>query len=92
MEDIVGLLFVWLVLEVVFWGVMYTTGSVLIRIISLGKCLPDRVARSESGRVSKKQSGFCLIRHSGQIYLGAWAVCILGLAFWAVVVLCFVFI
>ena len=87
MEDFIGFLFIWLMFEFIFWGVIYATGSVLIFIISFGKWVPDSIIRSNSGRVSKKQSGFGLINRSGQIYLGAWGVCILGLSFWTLIVI-----
>ena len=92
MINFIGFLFIWLILEFIFWGVMYSTGSVLTHIISFGKWLPDSITRAETGRVSTKQSGVGLIKRSGQIYLGAWGVCFLGLLFWMLVILCFVLI
>lgn len=85
MEETIGFLLVWLLMELIFWGFMYFTGFALVLLISFGKLKPDALSRLESGRVAKRQSGFKVFDREGKKYLGAWGVCAVGLFFWAVV-------
>lgn len=91
MDDFIGFLFFWLFIEFIFWGLAYSTGSLLINLFSLGKWYPDSLLKNkETGKILKHQSGFKLIKRSNKTYLGASAVAFIGFCFW-VAVLFFIF-
>ncbi|MAZ66239.1 MAG: hypothetical protein CMF25_03945 [Kangiellaceae bacterium] len=85
MEESIGFLLAWLLVELIFWGCMYFTGFALVPLFSFGKLKPDGLSRLESGRVAKRQSGFKVFDREGIKYLGAWGVCAVGLVFWIAV-------
>ncbi|WP_339898854.1 hypothetical protein [uncultured Gilvimarinus sp.] len=85
MEETIGFLAIWIIIELFFWGCIYFTGFALVLLASFGKLKPDLLSRLESGRVSKKQSGFKVFERDGKKYLGAWGVCVVGLLFWIAV-------
>lgn len=88
MEDILSLMFMILFIEVIFWGLAYFTGSLLIPIVSLGRWRPEVLVRDgDTGKRQVIQSGFTLIERSGETYLGAFGVSIIGMCFWIVVVI-----
>ena len=87
MEDIFGYIFICIFMEAIFWGVAYTTGRVLTPIISFGKWHADSILiNSETRKKEKKQTGLKLVERSGNIYLGATGVCLVGLCFWGIVI------
>jgi len=90
MEDILGFIFILLFIEVIFWGVAYSTGCLLTPIVSFGKWQPDCLIKNENNKTrGKKQSGVTLIKRAGQTYLGAIGVSLLGLSFWFLVITLF---
>ncbi len=81
-------------MEVLFWGIAYGTGRILTRtpIVSFGKWRADRLVRDEdSGKINKRQSGVEIIHKSGSVYFGAIGVCLIGIGFWALVIVGFTF-
>lgn len=85
MEDILGYFLVSLFVETILWGVAYTTGSILTPIISFGKWRADSLQiNSETRKKEKKQTGLKLIEKSGELYLGALGVCLVGFCFWGI--------
>lgn len=46
MEDFIGLLFFWLFIGFIFWGLAYATGSLLITLISPGNGYPDSLLKN----------------------------------------------
>jgi hypothetical protein len=92
MDDFIGILVVSIFAEFLFWGLSYAIGCALTPIISFGKWLPDSLSKDEeTGKIIRNQSGFKLIKRSGQIYLGAWGVSFLGFCFIVSVILLIVF-
>ncbi|WP_445364179.1 hypothetical protein ACJJIQ_07410 [Microbulbifer sp. ANSA003] len=88
MEDFIGIIFILLFVEVIYWGISYSTGYLLTPIVSFGKWRADKIIKDKgTGKKRKHQTGFTLIERSGQVYLGAMAVCILGMCFWLIVIL-----
>jgi hypothetical protein len=88
MEELFGVLLISLFMEIIFWGLIYTTGRILTPIVSFGKWRADPLLiNSETGKKEKKQSGVKLIIKSGEVYLGVVGVCLLGLCFWAILIM-----
>lgn len=87
MEDIFGYIFISIFMEAIFWGVAYTTGRVLVPIISLGNWIAEPIQiNPETGKKEKKQTGLRLIVKSGKAHLGAMGVCMVGFCFWGIVI------
>lgn len=90
MEDIIGIVFITLFIETIFWGLAYGIGCLLTPIVSFGKWVPDSLIKDvNTGKVIKHQSGFKLIERSDQIYLGSWGVAFLGFCFLISVIIVF---
>ena len=66
-------LVLWLIIEVVFWGILFWTGYFVTRIISIGKWRPGHVG---SDKQKRKEAKFIATAVIGALF---WFV--LGIAF-----------
>ena len=91
MEELLAYIFISFIGDIVIWGMMYGTGCLLTPIISFGKLMPES-ALEEYPKGSNKWVRFGIIREAGEMYLGAYSVCLLGLSFWIAVITCLIII
>ena len=84
MEEIFILFFI----ELLFWGLLYGTGSLLTPVISVGFVKPEKIESSRKLRKEIVRSRWPLLYHnSGTTFLRAEMVAIVGSLFWLIVVI-----
>lgn len=54
MELIIEII-VWFAVEIVFWGVMFWTGYVLTKILTLGRWNPGRIERAKDKKKERRK-------------------------------------
>lgn len=93
MANIFGYIVLFIFMEVIFWGIAYTTGRVLTPAISFGSWYAEPIkVNIETGKKEKKQTGLRLVEKSGKTYLGTTGVCLVGIFFWGIIVTVLLFV
>ena len=54
MEDFIGIIFIFLFVEVIYWGVSYSTGYLLTPIVSFGKWRADKIIKDKGTGKKRK--------------------------------------
>ncbi len=90
MEDLLFLL-IYVIVELVFWGVFYGTGYILTPIVSFGHLKPEQHQKVKELREHKKRSLFPLVKKKENIsYLKPENVALIGMFFWTLLAIAFV--
>ncbi|MBZ8179945.1 hypothetical protein [Oscillatoria salina] len=88
-------IFFYLFGELIFWGLCYLTGRILIRLISFGKVRvahkPPRRSLVNSQLNNLSNNSQLLVRNRDYILLSFTATCWLGLIVWLLVFLTIIF-
>ncbi len=53
--ELIAELIVWFIIEVVFWGIMFWTGYVLVRIVTLGQWTPAHMERDKDKKKERRK-------------------------------------
>jgi hypothetical protein len=87
MEELIAFVFIGLIMEILFWGVLYTSGRFIIYIFSFGKWkAKPRLKNKEN------QSATHSIHKSTDFFIDAIGVCLIGFCFWVIIIALFIWI
>ncbi|MEA5595850.1 hypothetical protein [Rivularia sp. UHCC 0363] len=78
----------WIFAEIIFYGLCYFTGKLLIHLVTFGKYYPGDVIKKKELRKSQRAKGrkFTYIKDKRK-YISFETVSLIGLIFWVIVVL-----
>ncbi len=77
----------WILAEIIFYGLCYFTGRVLIHLVTFGKYYPGDLIKNKEVRKSQRAKGtkFTYIKDKRK-YISSDTVSLIGLIFWVIVV------
>jgi hypothetical protein len=81
MEELIAFIFIGLIMELLFWGILYTTGRFIIYIVSFGKWKAKPRLKNKENLPAAHS-----INKSTGVLIDAIGVCLIGFFFWMIVI------